>query len=155
MAPEYAIRGKLSEKVDVYSYGVVVLEIITGRKVSEIRYEPVTEYLIEWAWRLYEEDSLMELVDESLDRTEYVSVEMKKMIQIALMCTQSVALRPTMSNVVVLLLSNGELSLTLTRPNFINANNPVQNRVVHIDLPNDEESPASNATISVSHLSAR
>lgn len=48
MAPEYAIRGKLSEKVDVYSYGVVVLEIISGRKSSKIRLEPITEYLIKW-----------------------------------------------------------------------------------------------------------
>lgn len=48
MAPEYAIQGKLSEKVDVYSYGVVVLEIISGRKSSEIRLEPITEYLIKW-----------------------------------------------------------------------------------------------------------
>lgn len=48
MAPEYAIKGTLSEKADVYSYGVVVLEIISGRKSSEIRHEPVTEYLIEW-----------------------------------------------------------------------------------------------------------
>lgn len=48
MAPEYAIQGKLSEKVDVYSYGVVVLEIISGRKSSEIRLELITEYLIKW-----------------------------------------------------------------------------------------------------------
>lgn len=47
-APEYAIHGQLSEKVDTYSYGVVVLEIISGRKSNDVNLEPVTQYLLEW-----------------------------------------------------------------------------------------------------------
>lgn len=47
-APEYAIHGQLSEKADTYSYGVVVLEIISGQKSNELREDdPVGEYLLE------------------------------------------------------------------------------------------------------------
>jgi serine/threonine protein kinase len=46
MAPEYAIHGQLSEKVDIYSFGVVVLEIICGRKSNEVNNDPNGEYLL-------------------------------------------------------------------------------------------------------------
>lgn len=45
-APEYAIYGQLSEKVDIYSYGVVVLEIISGQKCSQASEDPDSEYLL-------------------------------------------------------------------------------------------------------------
>lgn len=45
-APEYAIHGQLSEKVDTYSYGVVVLEIISGRKSNEMIVDPGSDYLL-------------------------------------------------------------------------------------------------------------
>lgn len=46
-APEYAIHGQLSEKVDTYSYGVVVLEIVSGQKSSEIKSDTMGEFLLE------------------------------------------------------------------------------------------------------------
>jgi serine/threonine protein kinase len=46
-APEYAIHGQLTEKVDTYSFGVVVLEILSGRKSNDTRLEPETQYLLE------------------------------------------------------------------------------------------------------------
>ncbi|KAL5993523.1 hypothetical protein ACLOJK_014448 [Asimina triloba] len=157
MAPEYAIRGQLSEKADVYSYGMVVLEIISGRKSSDLKLEPVTEYLIEWAWRLYEEDSLMELVDSSSDPEEYERDEVKKVLEIALMCTQSVNSRPAMSEVVVLLLNKDDVGLSLTRPNFINAADTSQmNRLLgqsHSTLT--DQSASSNATLSITQVSGR
>ncbi|RWR90472.1 cysteine-rich receptor-like protein kinase 42 [Cinnamomum micranthum f. kanehirae] len=158
-APEYAINGQLSEKVDTYSYGVVVLEIISGRKCSHIKTEPVTQYLLEWAWRLYEEDLLMELLDESLNPNEYSADEVKKVIQIALMCTQSPASRPTMSDVVVFLLRRGGLGISLNRPAFIDATNNRTFTRVHNDARTDTStstaSSASNATVTISQLSAR
>ncbi|GFZ09575.1 cysteine-rich RLK (RECEPTOR-like protein kinase) 34 [Actinidia rufa] len=77
-APEYAIHGQLSEKVDTYSFGVVVLEIISGRRCNEMTVEPLTEYLLEQAWKLYENDMHLKLVDETLDSNEYREEEMKK-----------------------------------------------------------------------------
>ncbi|GMH29143.1 hypothetical protein Nepgr_030986 [Nepenthes gracilis] len=67
MAPEYAMRGYLTDKADVYSFGVVVLEIISGK--SNTNYKPKGEfvYLLDWAYVLQEQGNLLELVDPSLD----------------------------------------------------------------------------------------
>ncbi|XP_058007215.1 cysteine-rich receptor-like protein kinase 43 isoform X1 [Hevea brasiliensis] len=153
-APEYAIHGQLSEKVDTYSYGVVVLEIISGRKNNEMRVDPGSDYLLKRAWRLYENGSHLELVDESLDPNEYDAKEVKRIIEIALMCTQtSPGLRPTMSEVVVLLKSKGSLEHPPpTRPPFIDNEERV---VVHGDKSTSTASSSSNATASITQISAR
>ncbi|XP_009400308.3 cold-responsive protein kinase 1-like [Musa acuminata AAA Group] len=152
-APEYAIHGQLSEKVDTYSYGVVVLEIISGRKSNDAQLEPVIQYLLEWAWKLYESGDSIDLVDRSLDPTEYSPEEMKRIVKIALLCTQStVSARPTMSEVVVLLLSEGDHDrLQPTRPTFIDATS----RVRGDGSTSTGSSSTSNATVSASQFSAR
>ncbi|KAJ0040089.1 hypothetical protein Pint_28603 [Pistacia integerrima] len=74
------------------------------------------------AWKLYENGLHVELMDESLDPNEYTEEEAKKVVEIALMCSQeSAASRPTMSEVVVLLESKGssENKPVTTRPTFI------------------------------------
>ncbi len=48
MAPEYASRGQLSEKVDVFSFGVLLLEIVSGRKNIELNLNEEQAYLLEW-----------------------------------------------------------------------------------------------------------
>ncbi|XP_043715122.1 cold-responsive protein kinase 1-like isoform X2 [Telopea speciosissima] len=150
-SPEYAILGQLSEKVDTYSYGVVVLEIISGRKSNDLKLEPVTQYLLEWAWKLYEEDELMNMVDKSLSSNAYDVNEIKKIIGIALLCTQSsVAERPTMSEVVVMLLSKGQLELTPTRPIFIDATNKIRG-----DTSSSTGLPPINVTDSITQVSGR
>ncbi|KAM3402254.1 hypothetical protein ACQJBY_006278 [Aegilops geniculata] len=150
-APEYAIHGQLSEKVDTYSFGVVILEIISGRKSNDTRLEPETQYLLESAWKLYENENLISLVDESLNREEYKPEEVKKIIEIALLCTQSaVASRPTMSEVVVLLLSRNFSELQPTRPTFIDSTSRVRG-----ETSSSSSSSASRATVSISQFSAR
>jgi serine/threonine protein kinase len=47
-APEYAIHGNLSENVDTYSYGIVVLEIISGRRSNDMKLEVNAQYLLGW-----------------------------------------------------------------------------------------------------------
>ncbi|KAJ0974327.1 hypothetical protein J5N97_016292 [Dioscorea zingiberensis] len=151
-APEYAIHGQLSEKVDTYSFGVVVLEIISGRKSNDIHLEPVTQYLLEWAWKLYEEDVLLDLVDDTLKPNEYQPEDMKRIIEIALLCTQStVVARPTMSEVVVLLLSKGAPLVQPTRPVFIDATSRVRGDT----SSSSGSASASQATVSISQFSAR
>ncbi|WOH11005.1 hypothetical protein DCAR_0830482 [Daucus carota subsp. sativus] len=99
-APEYAIHGHLTEKVDTYSFGIVVLEIISGLHCTDMKIDPVNGSLIEHAWKLYEDDKHLDLVDEKLDPNEYSREYVKKMIHLALMCTQSPAYqRPPMSEV--------------------------------------------------------
>ncbi|WOG97448.1 hypothetical protein DCAR_0416788 [Daucus carota subsp. sativus] len=104
-APEYAIHGQLSEKVDTYSFGIVVLEIISGRRCND--FEATNEYLLEDAWRMHENELYLDLIDETLDLNECRVEDVKKCMEIGLLCTQSPASsRPTMSEVVVMLISD-------------------------------------------------
>ncbi|KAJ7964381.1 Cysteine-rich receptor-like protein kinase [Quillaja saponaria] len=151
-APEYAIHGQLSEKADTYSYGVVLLEIISGQKSSELKIDNDSEYLLQRAWKLYESNSQLELVEDTIDPNDYDAEEMKKIIEIAIMCIQSsVAMRPTMSEVVVLLKSKGSIELTPpTRPVLVDSNQRIRG-----DTSTSTASSTSNATVSISHFSAR
>ncbi|MFS8010114.1 putative protein kinase RLK-Pelle-DLSV family [Helianthus anomalus] len=108
VAPEYAIHGHLSEKVDTYSYGVVVLEIVSGKRCKEVIHNKSdTPNLVDHAWNLYESGTHLSLVDDKLDPSEYSTEEVHKIIEIALMCTQpTVSARPAMSEVVTLLSDN-------------------------------------------------
>ncbi|TKY49219.1 LRR receptor serine/threonine-protein kinase [Spatholobus suberectus] len=103
MAPEYAMRGYLTDKADVYSFGVVALEIVSGK--SNTNYRPKEEfvYLLDWAYVLQEQGNLLELVDPSLG-SRYSTEEAMRMLQLALLCTNpSPTLRPPMSSVVSML----------------------------------------------------
>ncbi|KAI4321798.1 hypothetical protein MLD38_035140 [Melastoma candidum] len=103
MAPEYAMRGYLTDKADVYSFGVVALEIVSGK--SNTNYMPKEDfvYLLDWAYVLHEQGNLLELVDPALG-TEYNKEEAMRMLDLALLCTNpSPTLRPPMSSVVSML----------------------------------------------------
>ncbi|XP_058747462.1 probable LRR receptor-like serine/threonine-protein kinase At1g53440 [Vicia villosa] len=103
MAPEYAMRGYLTDKADVYSFGVVALEIVSGK--SNTNFNPMEEfvYLMDWAYDLQEQGRLMELVDPNLG-SRYSSKEAMRMLNLALLCTNtSPTHRPPMSLVVCML----------------------------------------------------
>ncbi|KAI7730889.1 hypothetical protein M8C21_013640, partial [Ambrosia artemisiifolia] len=122
MAPEYATIGHLSEKVDTYSFGIVILEIISGRRCTDQNFSgPDTSHLLEHAWQLYESGMHMELVDQELGIKEHHKANVMKTIEIALMCTQSLAsLRPNMAEVVLMLSSGLTLeSRKLVKPTFM------------------------------------
>ncbi|CAN0897385.1 Cold-responsive protein kinase 1 [Linum grandiflorum] len=164
-APEYAIHGQLSEKVDIYSYGIVVLEIISGTKNSGMIMDSSGEFLLKRAWNSYERGSHIELVDEAIDPTEYQAEEMKKIIEIALTCTQSTpALRPTMSEIIMLLKSlqssgsTNELGRPASRPAFIDNITDFRPRVDQHQNSTSTTgscSSASNAESSITQLSGR
>ncbi|XP_010440976.1 PREDICTED: proline-rich receptor-like protein kinase PERK8 [Camelina sativa] len=104
MAPEYATSGKLSEKADVYSYGVILLELITGRKPVDTSQPLGDESLVEWARPLLsqaiEKEEFDELVDPRL-RNNFIPGEMFRMVEAAAACVRhSAAKRPKMSQVV-------------------------------------------------------
>ncbi|KAK6927989.1 Serine-threonine/tyrosine-protein kinase, catalytic domain [Dillenia turbinata] len=104
MAPEYASSGKLTEKSDVFSFGVVLLEMITGRKPVDASQPLGDESLVEWARPLLahalENEEFEELVDPRLEK-KYVESEMFQMIEAAGACVRhSASRRPRMSQVV-------------------------------------------------------
>ncbi|KAI6691701.1 hypothetical protein NL676_028529 [Syzygium grande] len=118
LAPEYAMRGHLTEKADVFAFGVVALEVVSGRPNSDPSLEEEKIYLLEWAWNLHETNRLVELVDSRL--SEFNEEEAKRMVAIALLCTQtSPALRPPMSRVVAMLSGDIEVPTVSMRPGYL------------------------------------
>ncbi|XP_054815727.1 probable LRR receptor-like serine/threonine-protein kinase At1g53430 isoform X2 [Prosopis cineraria] len=103
IAPEYAMRGYLTDKADIYSFGVVALEIVSGKSNTSYRPKDEFVYLLDWAYVLQEQGNLLELVDPRLGLS-YSKDEAMKMLNLALLCTNaSPTLRPSMSSVVSML----------------------------------------------------
>ncbi|KAJ6801716.1 putative LRR receptor-like serine/threonine-protein kinase isoform X2 [Iris pallida] len=103
MAPEYAMRGYLTDKADVYSFGIVMLEIVSGTANSNYRPKEDMMCLVDWANILAERGSLLELVDPKLE-SNYSREEALQMLNLVLLCTNpSPSARPLMSTVVSML----------------------------------------------------
>ncbi|XP_031249225.1 probable LRR receptor-like serine/threonine-protein kinase At1g56140 [Pistacia vera] len=118
LAPEYAMRGHLTEKADVFSFGVVALEIISGRANSDSNLDSEKIYLLEWAWSLHESNRSLGLIDPQL--TELNEIEALRVIAVALLCTQaSPALRPPMSRVLSMLTGDIEVGTVTSKPSYL------------------------------------
>ncbi|KAF8007042.1 hypothetical protein BT93_K1139 [Corymbia citriodora subsp. variegata] len=103
MAPEYAMHGYLTDKADIYSFGVVALEVVSGRSNTISQKKEECFYLLDWARFLKERGNLIELVDRRLG-SPFDKEEALALIKVALMCTNTTpALRPPMSSVVSML----------------------------------------------------
>ncbi|WCJ20310.1 cysteine-rich RLK (RECEPTOR-like protein kinase) 10 [Euphorbia peplus] len=113
MAPEYAMEGLFSEKSDVFSFGVIILEIISGKKNNGFYFTELARTLLAYAWRLWNQRKELELVDELLWETSSVE-EIVRCIHIGLLCVQeNPEDRPSMSNILVLF---GDETLALPEP---------------------------------------
>ncbi|KAK3152568.1 hypothetical protein QOZ80_2BG0160810 [Eleusine coracana subsp. coracana] len=100
MAPEYATRGCLTRKTDVYSYGVVTLEIVSGMSSTTSMSNEEYLHLLDWAGRLKQQGRLLEIVDPCLG-SDYSQEQAQRLLNIALLCTNSLPTqRPRMSSVV-------------------------------------------------------
>ncbi|XP_060194281.1 G-type lectin S-receptor-like serine/threonine-protein kinase At4g03230 [Lycium barbarum] len=111
LSPEYALEGLFSIKSDVFAFGVVVLEIITGKRNLEL-FEGTN--LLGQAWKLWMENRVLEVMDPIIVGT-FNESEALKCINVALLCVQEDSGdRPTMSNVIVML---GSENMALPRPN--------------------------------------
>ncbi|CAN1258013.1 Cold-responsive protein kinase 1 [Linum perenne] len=92
LAPEYAISGHLTRKLDVYSFGVLLLEIISGRTAVDF------DQTLEKAYQLYKSEQLIQLVDPTLIVSDSDISEAERFLRIALLCLQEKSsMRPTMS----------------------------------------------------------
>ncbi|GLU14102.1 hypothetical protein SLE2022_306910 [Rubroshorea leprosula] len=118
LAPEYAMRGHLTEKADVFGFGVVALEIVSGRPNSDNSQNKDKIYLLEWAWTLHESNQSLGLVDPTLVKCD--ENEALRMIRVGLLCTQaSPMMRPPMSRVVAMLAGDIEVSPVASKPSYL------------------------------------
>uniref|UniRef100_A0A3N7GC00 non-specific serine/threonine protein kinase n=1 Tax=Populus trichocarpa TaxID=3694 RepID=A0A3N7GC00_POPTR len=116
MAPEYALYGRLTYKADVYSFGIVALEIVAGMSNMRFRHNESFACLLDWALSLHQNGDVMELVDPRLG-SDFKKKEAARMIKVALLCTnQSPAHRPIMSAVVRMLEGKGDVQELVVDP---------------------------------------
>ncbi|KAK8648195.1 hypothetical protein V6N13_128956 [Hibiscus sabdariffa] len=120
LAPEYAIRGQLTRKADIYGFGVLLIEIVTGRCNTNTRLPVGEQYLLERTWELYERRELVALVDDLLNG-DFDAEEACRYLKIALLCTQDAPkLRPSMSSVVKMLTGEKDVNeRKITKPGLI------------------------------------
>ncbi|KAJ8537835.1 hypothetical protein K7X08_014375 [Anisodus acutangulus] len=117
MSPEYVVHGVFSIKSDVFSFGVLVLEIISGRRNRGFSHESHSINLLGHAWKLYKEGRLLELIDVHLTDSCYFT-KLLRLIHVALLCVQhSPEDRPDISTVVVVL-SNDAILPEAKEPGF-------------------------------------
>ncbi|GAV62001.1 Pkinase domain-containing protein/Stress-antifung domain-containing protein [Cephalotus follicularis] len=115
MAPEYIVHGKLTEKADIYSFGVVVIEVVSGKKCNSFRQASYS--ILQMVWNLNGTGRLVEAVDPVLEGN---FEDASRLLKIGLLCVQANAeRRPAMSVVVKMLTQNHEIPQP-TRPPFLN-----------------------------------
>lgn len=104
LSPEYALRGQLTEKADIFSFGIVALEIVSGRTNTDTSLPTQEEYLLDWAYHLLEENRILDLVDPAL-KNDYDAKEAERLIHAAILCTRvQRSRRPSMSHLLAIIL---------------------------------------------------
>nr|XP_043630826.1 probable L-type lectin-domain containing receptor kinase S.7 [Erigeron canadensis] len=109
LAPEYLHCGKATDKTDVYSYGVVVLEVCCGRRPieKETGVEKMVN-LVDWVWDLYAKDEILDAIDERLNG-EFNKDEARRLLMVGLSCVNPRSeMRPTMGRVLQILNRDAE-----------------------------------------------
>lgn len=108
IAPEYLSTGQSSEKTDVFGFGILLLELITGERALEFGKSANQKgVMLDWVKKIHHENKLDLLVDKDL-KNDYDRIELEEMVQVALLCTQyQPNQRPKMSEVARMLEGDG------------------------------------------------
>ncbi|KAJ7967626.1 Cysteine rich receptor like kinase [Quillaja saponaria] len=159
MSPEYALHGLLSAKLDVFSFGVLILEIVIGRKNSLFnQISDNGEDLPSYAWRLWKEGTPLELIDPTLEHF-FPRNEVTRCIHIGLLCVQEDPDdRPTMATILVMLNSfSFNLSLPKQPSAFMHRRTGpcIPTRVVEWDNSAGRPIPLSVNDMSITELYPR
>ncbi|CAN8304748.1 unnamed protein product [Cochlearia groenlandica] len=128
LAPEYLIKGQLTEKADVYAFGVLIIEIATGKKNNA--FTQGTSSVLYSVWEHFKANTLKQSVDFRL-KGKFTEEEAMKVLEMGLLCVQSsVELRPSMSEIVYMLKNKDCTFDRPKQPPFLSAS---------VLMPDDEE----------------
>ncbi|KAK8603496.1 hypothetical protein V6N13_085678 [Hibiscus sabdariffa] len=145
LAPEYFMYGKLSDKVDVYAFGVILLELLSGKRPINFDNPKGQQSLVMWAKQIIEREDMKGLVDPDLNGNMH-ETRMHKLVRAATLCiTQSARLRPKMSEILELLRGETAVDQKMGDKQNDNSENQDQN-----EEGDDEVYPNSKAEL---HLS--
>ncbi|XP_054800388.1 probable LRR receptor-like serine/threonine-protein kinase RKF3 isoform X2 [Prosopis cineraria] len=116
VAPEYALYGQLTERSDVFSYGVVLLELLSGKKGLEMNHDGQPSALSDWAWSLVRTGRPLDVIEDGMPETGAPHV-MEKYVLVAVVCSHpQLYARPTMDQVVKMLESDESVPAIPERP---------------------------------------
>ncbi|KAK6932741.1 Protein kinase domain, partial [Dillenia turbinata] len=147
MAPEYALWGYLTEKADVYSFGIVALEIVSGKNYSSFRPNNECICLLDWAFVAQKKGALLELVDPILG-TNFREEEAERMIKVALLCTTaSPSLRPCMSQALSMLEGKTTIEEVISEPGIYGDDSRFKPIREHYMKMQSKKSNQGNATV--------
>nr|VDD46243.1 unnamed protein product [Brassica oleracea] len=151
MSPEYFREGLFSAKSDVFSFGVLMLEIICGRKNNSFHHDsegPLN--LIVHAWNLFKENRIREVIDQSLGDSALDSPQVLRCVQVALLCVQQNAEdRPSMLDVVSMIYGEGNNALTSPKEPAFYDGPRRSSPEIDIETPEPENVSANRVTITV------
>ncbi|CAN1227636.1 G-type lectin S-receptor-like serine/threonine-protein kinase At4g27290 [Linum perenne] len=149
MSPEYTIDGIYSIKSDVFSFGVMVLEIVSGKRNRGFHHPEHQLNLLGHAWMLHREDRDVEMIDETMGES-YEQFQVMRLVHIGLLCVQkSPEDRPTMLTVMHMLYGEGHLEEP-KQPGFFTERDLLEESSL-----SGSKGPFTNATITISMLLAR
>lgn len=120
LAPEYAVRGQVTKKSDIYSFGVLLLEIVAGRCNYNSRLPQGDQFLLEKTWAYYVQGKLEKVIDAEAGEDLNVE-EACRFLKVGLLCAQdAMKLRPNMASVVLMLIGEKGISVDrITKPAVI------------------------------------
>ncbi|MBA0780224.1 hypothetical protein Gotri_004354 [Gossypium trilobum] len=114
MDPEYAVHGQFLVKCDVFSFGVLLLETVIGKRNSWMNDSGELEHLPSYAWKNWKEGTFEKLINPKLQNSSNSEEKIIRCMHIGLLCVQELAAkRPAMASVVLMLNTN---SLSLPPP---------------------------------------
>lgn len=127
IAPEVPLTGKATDRSDVHSFGVLALEVASGRKALDFTLPPQEMILVDWIWLLQESNKLMEALDTRiLENTEWnkeTDNRWRCVLHVGLLCSHPLPdCRPRMRQVIQALMDNTILSLPASRPDILYSN---------------------------------